>query len=86
MAKKSHYVGYTDDEVRRMEAHYFCLVLGGDFVSEDRSYLFTKAEITKLHNNTLRNLIGIIEDGEEKDRNYALELIGTLNIKPMRLH
>lgn len=84
--KKSPYKGYTEEEVRNMENNYYCLVLGGDFILDDGMYLFTKGETAKLWNRTLRNLIDITENGEERDRKYAIHLIGGLIISPMRLH
>ena len=83
---KYPFVGYTQEEVKRMEENYFVLQLGGDFVLEDDYYLFTKGEVSKLHKNMLKKLNDIIKDGNEKDRNYALDLICGLAIKPMRLH
>ena len=34
----------------------------------------------------MKDLAGIVADGNEKDRKYALDLIGGMVIKPMRLH
>lgn len=84
--KKSPFSGYTEEQVKTMENNYFCLVMGGDFVSRDSYYLFTRAEVSKLHKDTLKNLVSIAEDGEEKDRIYAMDLICGLKIQPMRLH
>ena len=86
MAKKTKYVGYSEEDVRKMENGYFILQFGGDFVFEDGFYLFTKSEINKLYNKTLKDLLGIIQNGSEKDRAYALDLIPGLVILPMRLH
>jgi hypothetical protein len=86
MEKKSVYLGYTEEEVKRMENNYFVLQFGGDFVLEDSYYLFSKGEASKLYNKTLKNLISLIADGSEKDKNFALNLIGGLAIKPVRLH
>lgn len=84
--KKSHYRGYTEDEVKRMESGYYCLILGGDFVLEGEMYLFTKQETAKLWNRTLKNLRDIVDNGADRDRVYALQLISSLLIEPMRLH
>jgi len=84
--KKSPYIGYTEQEVTQMERGYFCVVFGGDFIIQDKFYFFTLKEANKVYSNTLKNLIGIIADGDEKDRNYALDLIANLSIQPMRLH
>lgn len=83
---RSAYLGYTEEEVNRMEQNYFVLQLGGDFVLEDNYYLFTKNEASRLYNSTLKNLMGLISDGSEKDKNFALDLIVGLAIKPVRLH
>jgi hypothetical protein len=69
-----------------MENGYFCLQFGGDFVFQDQYYIFTEREMIKLYNSTLKNLLGIIKDGDEKDRKFALDLIGGLIVRPMRLH
>lgn len=84
--KNSPYIEYTLREVKNMEENYFILLFGGDCFVEDGYYLFTKAEVEKLYKTTLKDLMGIIADGNEKDRNYALGLIAGLTIKPMRLH
>ena len=86
MAKsKSAFVGYTEDQVKRMET-YFVLQFGGDFVLEDNYYLFTKSEVSKLYGNTLKDLLKLMDDGSDKEKAYALDLIGGLRVKPMRLH
>jgi hypothetical protein len=69
-----------------MENTFYVLRFGGDFVIEDNSYLFTKTEIAKLYNKTLNNLLSVIEDGNEKDRKYAMDLAASLFVQPMRLH
>lgn len=81
---KSVYVGYTEEEVNRMESQYFCLQFGGDFLLENDYYIFTKQEAIKPYNRTLKDLTEIVIDGTEKDRKYALDLIAGLAIKPMR--
>lgn len=86
MDKKSPFIGYSVDEVNTMEGNYFCLVMGGDFIIQDKFYLFTKAEAKKVYRKMLKDLIKIAEDGNAKDSKYALDLIGGLAIKPMRLH
>lgn len=84
--KKSSYLGYSEEEVKDLESNYFCLVMGGEFVVEDGSYTFTKKEVSKLYNIMLNDLVSVVEDGNEKDKKYALELIFGLIIQPMRLH
>jgi hypothetical protein len=86
MTKKTAYIGYSEEDVRKMENGFFVLQLGGDFVFEDGFYLFTKNEINKLYSKTLKDILGIIKNGSEKDRAYALNLIPGLLILPMRLH
>lgn len=84
--RKSPYIGYTEKEVHRMENNFFVLQFGGDFMLQDKFYLFTHKEAFKLYSDTLKGLVSITIDGDEKDRNYALDLIGGLHIRPMRLH
>ena len=84
--KKSAFVHYSEKEVNRMERNYYCLQFGGDFLCEDNLFLFTKVEVARLYNDTLKDLAEIVQDGNEKDRNYALDLIATMQIKPMILH
>ncbi len=87
MAKnKSPYPGYSLEEVEEMEKHYFCLVMGGDFILEDNHYTFTRSEIVKLYNLVLKDLVGIVKKGNDKDRKYALDLIAGLTVQQMRLH
>jgi hypothetical protein len=84
--KKSPYIGYTIEEVNKMENGYFNLQFGGDFILDGEHFLFTKAEISRLYKKYLKDLTEIIEDGSEKDRKYALDLIATMTVKQMRLH
>ena len=84
--KESPYLGYTEEEVKRMENYFFVLQFGGDFVLEKREYLFTKAEISRLYNKYMKDLVKIVNNGNEKDRNYALDLIAGMSVKPLRLH
>jgi hypothetical protein len=82
---RSPYIGYTLEDVKSME-NYFVLCFGGDFVLENDYYLFTKEEVSKIYKKMLKDLKGIAADGSEKDKKYALDLIGGLKILPMRLH
>ena len=84
--KKSPYIDYTLKDVAQMEGYYFVLQFGGDFVLEDTYYLFTKDEASKIYKKMLKDLVDIVADGSEKDKKYALDLIGGLVIRPMRLH
>jgi hypothetical protein len=87
MAKKeSPFIGYSEEEVIRMESTYFVLQFGGDFLVQDDYFLFTKAEADKLYRLTLRDLVGIVKDGNDKDRKYALDLIAGLEVKRIKLH
>jgi len=84
--KKSAYLGYSEEEVVRMEANYYCLVMGIDFVQKDRFYVFDKKEISRLYKSTLKQLMAVVVDGSEKEKAHALDLIIKLNIQPVRLH
>ena len=86
MSKKKSHLGYTEAEVKKMENMFFVVEFGGDFIIQDNCYLFTKQEASKIYNKTMRNLVNIISDGEEKDRKYAIDLIGKLIVRPMRFH
>ena len=87
MAKKqSAYIGYSTEEVCKIENAFYCLQFGGDFLSEEGCYLFTRNEISKLYNKTLKDLVDIVYDGSQKDSKYALNLICGLIVRPMRLH
>lgn len=84
--KKAPYKGYSIEEVSIMEKNCHCLVLGGDYVQEDGIYLFSKKESEKLYRVYLKNLLGIIKNGEEKDKRYALNLLPGLLTLPLRFH
>lgn len=84
--KKPSYVGYSEEDVAIMEAHYFVLQFGGDFMSKGGTFLFTKKEIAKLYKRTLKNLMGVIVNGSDKDKKHAMQLMSELTIQPMRLH
>lgn len=84
--KKSPFIGYSVEEVRRMENGFFLVQMGGDFLAEDGHYLFTRKEAVKLYNSTYRDLSEIINDGNDKDRAYSTDLILGLLIQKMVLH
>jgi len=84
--KKSVYLEYSEKQVQKMEERFFVIQFGGDFVSQDDCFLFTKREAEIVFINTLNDMIGIIRDGNEKDRRYALDLILGMSIKPLRIH
>lgn len=84
--KKAPYKGYSLEEVSQIEKVSYCLVLGGDYVQEDGIYLFTKKECEKLYKMYLKNLLGIIKNGEQKDKKYALDLLPGLTKLPLKLH
>jgi hypothetical protein len=86
MPKKSPFRGYTEEEVRTMESGYYILNFGGDFMLENGFYLFTQKEATKLYKDTLKNVMSVAKNGDEKERRYALDVLGKLIIQPMRLH
>lgn len=86
MAKKQSFFGYSDKEVAQMEAALFYIQFGGDAVAEEGYYLFTKAEAKRVYNKMLKDLVGIVADGNPKDKQYALDLIMGFVVKPMRLH
>ncbi len=83
---KSAYLGYTEQEIRMLEENYFTFQLGGDFVLEGDSYFFNRTEANRIYRNTVKDLRGITIDGSGKDRNYAIDLIGSLRIVPLRFH
>lgn len=80
------YKGYTEKELVHMEQNYYCLSLGGDFVMNNKFCTFTQKEMTKLYNQTLDRLVDLSTDNFEKDKKYAIDLIGSLRIVPFRLH
>lgn len=84
--KKTSYIGYSEEDVTAMENYYFVLQFGNDFMNEDHSYFFTKKEVSKLYNRTLKNLMGVVNNGSDKDRKHAIKLIAGLVVSPMRLH
>ena len=84
--KKSPSAGYSLKEIEKMERGHFVLQFGGDFVAQDGFFFFTEKEINKIYNNTLDDLLDIIENGSEKDKKYAIDLIAGLMVKPARIH
>jgi hypothetical protein len=83
---KFPYVNCTEKELKHMESYSFAIEMGGDFLLHDGYTSFTKSESVKIYRSTLRDLISVVRDGCEKDKNYALQLIGTLKVLPMRMH
>lgn len=83
---KFPYKGYSKEELNHMENTYYFLILGGDFVSQNDIVTFSKQEIKKLYNQTLRNLVKLTEEGDARDGKYGVDLIGSLRIVPVRVH
>lgn len=86
MAKKFPYVSCTQKELREMETYSFVIHMGGDFLVHDGYNTFTEKEAAKVFENTFNDLMEVIESGSEKDSKYALALLATLKIHPMRMH
>lgn len=84
--KKCPYICYSLDEVTKMELSYFVVRFGGDFALEDDHYTFGKLEATSLYKKMFKDLVDIARTGSVKDSKYALELMSTMSIQPMRLH
>lgn len=84
--QKCPYMAYTLDEVLEMESSYFVIRFGGDFTLEDDHYTFGKPEATALYKKMFADLVDIARNGSVKDSKYALELMATMSIQPMRLH
>lgn len=82
---KFPYVNCNERELNLMEEHYF-LIMGGDFVSRKDIVMFTKREMAHLYNKTLDNLMKIVEGENPKEREFAISLIGSLRIVPVRIH
>ncbi len=83
---KFPYKNYSEKELARIEANFFCIQLGGDFLMDEDLFAFTKKETANFYNNTLSNLINLYQDGSERDKKYAIDLIGSLRIVPFKLH
>lgn len=86
MSKKKIFRGYTEQEVLEMETGFYLFNFGGDFFTDNGHYLFTKKEISKIYRDTFKKVKNTIIDGSDKEKAYALDLIGKLIIQPMRLH
>lgn len=84
--KKSAYKGYSEDDVRRIEDNFFCLEVGGDYWCEEGFYLFTKKEVIKVYNKVLDNLNDLMRSDSDKDRAYAIDLLGRMYVRQIRLH
>lgn len=84
--KKSPYLGYSLREVAKIESAFFTVRFGGDFLFHDGHRIFTKSEAEKLYYATLADLLDVVQEGNAKDRAYAMDLIPGVSIQPMRLH
>lgn len=84
--KKCPYLTYTLDEVAHMESNYFVIRFGGDFTLDDEHYTFGKPEATVVYKKMFKDLVDIARNGSVKDSKYALDLMATMAIQPMRLH
>lgn len=83
---KFPYVSCTLKELRQMENYSYVIHMGGDFLIYDGFNTFTKKEAEKIYEDTLKDLIAVIENGSEKDSKYAIKILGSLRIAPMRMH
>jgi len=83
---KFPYIGYNEKEIKVMELNGFNLQFGDDFLLEDGRYLFNHSEISKMYKKALRDIVEVIETGSEKEKRFAINLLGSLIVRPMRFH
>jgi hypothetical protein len=86
MKKKFPYVSCTEKELRDMERNSYVIYLGGDFLVYDGYNSFSKKEVESIYEETLSDILSVIHKGSEKDRQYALKILGTLRVGSMRMH
>ena len=84
--RKSPYISFSLDDVAKIERTFYTINFGGDFLVHDNSHLFTQREAIKIYNTTMKDLLGIVRSGNEKDRIYALDLMWSTIIQPLKLH
>jgi hypothetical protein len=85
--KKFPYIGYSEKELKYLEENFYFIQLGGDFIAVDGTHSFPQKEAGKLYWDALDDLVKMAKEGlDEKEVAYALNLIGSLRIQPVRVH
>lgn len=87
MKKDNFYFGsYTIKQISMIESEYFVIHFDGDFFNQEGYYLFTMSQAKKIYSGLIKDLVAVIHEGVQKDKDYAKEIMLGMIIEPVRYH
>lgn len=87
MAENKYVFGtYTLKQISMIESQYFVVRFDGDYFNEDGYYLFTMPQAKEIYKKLVYDLSSVVQQGVQKDREYASDIILGMIIEPVRYH
>lgn len=86
MDKKHPFVGLTLDEVFAAEQNLYTLQAGNDFYAYKGHYTFDKTSVEKAFYRILKQIEHHLNNGTQKERVVATNILNNLIIRPFRMH
>jgi hypothetical protein len=86
MAEKNPFVGYTLDEIREAEATAYVIQVGSDMFRYKGNYTFSYKSAVYFRNKILDNLMDLINNGDQDQKDNAFRVLKSLQILPLRIH
>lgn len=80
------YLGFTLEQLFRIESNSFVVQVGDDFFSNDSGYAFTKTKAEYFYDEIYKSLTDLLHTGITKDKEEAMEVLKSFKILPLRLH
>lgn len=77
---------YTLKQISLIESEYFVVRFDSDFFNQDGYYLFTKSQAKEIYKKLVYDLSSVVQQGIQKDREYASDIILGMIIEPVRYH
>lgn len=84
--KRSPFKGFTVEQIEKVEACSFVIVLGNNFYDKDGNFVFSKQQAEKNYNKILSKMVEAIHYGNEKEKSNALKCMAKFKILPLRVH
>lgn len=83
---KSPYPMFTEKEVAYLEANFYMIYWGKDFLHDDNNkFTFSEKTAYYYRNKAAIGLKKILKEGDPEDINEAKELLLSLKIIPLRI-
>lgn len=84
--EKNPFIGFTLEELEKIEMTYYTISIGMDFYSYDGYYTFSKEEVGPVYDEILNDLKSVIKNPKsKKSKEDAIRYLGTLRVQPFRL-